>query len=376
MAVKHGDWGKALGGVADVIEKEKDRKLKKDELDRNFDIREKTLKLAEAKQKYDLDPNNPLNRKHLADAKKAVMETAGRQKLYNSLTDANAAQDTQERQNAMMDPQADPNAQGQAVQGQRIDPNSTEALSLKARQAAALGNKPLQQSYDKAADRANQYAKTASTERAKRDQEAEGKIEADYDAADRDLHRLGMIEGLNEYANTGILSGTKDDMIGFANEFGLGEQMAKILDGSMGPAQARAAMESLTNELVVGMIGQGKFPANNFSDQDRKFIMAMFPKLRSLPGANRLVLKILIQDRKFNKMKGDRFQEWRAKNPNKGMREWRRHWGAYKNKHNTMGSLKKEAQEFIKKGGNPTAGDVQPAGKPNKDADAFYNSIK
>ena len=59
--------------------------------------------------------------------------------------------------------------------------------------------------------------------------------------------------------------------------------------------------------MVLGKIGSGGMPANNFSDSDRRFLSDIFPKITNEPGANKIAVEVL---RRVEMRNAEKAQAW------------------------------------------------------------------
>lgn len=107
--------------------------------------------------------------------------------------------------------------------------------------------------------------------------EAAGKRRADLFAAagsaGKTLTNLSRMEGLLNQVSQGKLAPARMNVSAWAKAMGLNDQVAESIGLDPKGAGSAQALQSLINESVVGKIGPGGFPANNFSDAD-----ALFPK--------------------------------------------------------------------------------------------------
>ncbi|MFG1257299.1 hypothetical protein V5F79_08220 [Xanthobacter flavus] len=133
--------------------------------------------------------------------------------------------------------------------------------------------------------------------------EERGKAAASVEAAGRQapdaIAKLDLLGGLLRRVNTGALLPTEAKAADWVQALGLDPARLGLDPNS--PMTAQVA-QKLINELTVGMIGPGGFPANNFSDADRKFISDIFPKISNRPESNEMALGILkrVQEKKLD----------------------------------------------------------------------------
>lgn len=137
---------------------------------------------------------------------------------------------------------------------------------------------------------------------------ARGEAAAATEAAGRQapdtIAKLDLLGGLLRNVNTGALFPTEAKVADWMTAFGLDPARSGLNPDA--PMTAQVA-QKIINELTVGMIGPGGFPANNFSDADRKFISDIFPKISNRPESNELALGIL---KKVQKKKLEYSDAW------------------------------------------------------------------
>ncbi len=67
------------------------------------------------------------------------------------------------------------------------------------------------------------------------------------------------------------------------------------------------AINGLANEMILGKIGKGQFPANNFSEQDRNFLLTTIPQITDRPEAAAVKLEV---SRRLDELAIHRADEW------------------------------------------------------------------
>jgi hypothetical protein len=114
-------------------------------------------------------------------------------------------------------------------------------------------------------------------------------IHTDAEAARNTLARLGQLNSLLTDFDSGKLAPFKSTVGAWAQSLGISNDALS----SMGikptdPINAQA-VTAITNSMTTGLIGHGGFPANNFSDADRKFLQQTMPQISNTPGANSII---------------------------------------------------------------------------------------
>lgn len=168
-------------------------------------------------------------------------------------------------------------------------------------------------------------------------------------AASSASKRLGDInrsEALLGQLAQGKLQPARMNVAAWAKAFGLPDGAAESIGldpKSVGTAQA---LQALTAKSVVSMIGQGGFPANNFSDADRQFLVSTVERLSNEPQANKIILET---GRRIAQLDIERAKQWQAfhrnpQNKGKGFADFEIEWNDKIAKADLFGDLRKEAE--------------------------------
>jgi hypothetical protein len=114
----------------------------------------------------------------------------------------------------------------------------------------------------------------------------------------------------------------------------------------VGSAQA---VQSLINESVLGKIGAGGLPANNFSDADREFIVKIFPGLGDDPQANKIRIEGARRMAQLDIERAKEFQKFKANpaNKGKGFEDFELLWGDEMSRKDVFGDLRKQAETLV-----------------------------
>jgi hypothetical protein len=148
------------------------------------------------------------------------------------------------------------------------------------------------------------YAEVQATLAAER----EGTLIAGANEASGKLGKLNAIQAVNGMMEGGTFAEYKGQAIGMLKAFGANEDFIADFTG-LDPRlpEQQQIMQKMVAELVVGSIGPGGFPAQNFSNADREFLEKMFPQINGQPWANDLVIEALKRTEQF---KIRRAQDW------------------------------------------------------------------
>jgi hypothetical protein len=128
------------------------------------------------------------------------------------------------------------------------------------------------------------------------------------DNAPAQVSKLNLLERILNGVKTGALADTKAEIARYGKAIGIGDETMKAwagLDPNLPAAREQAT--KLINEMTMGMIGPGGFPANNFSDADRNFLSNIFPKISNQPESNQLAIEVL---RRVQQRNGEKLQAW------------------------------------------------------------------
>ena len=107
------------------------------------------------------------------------------------------------------------------------------------------------------------------------------------------LTRLTRMEAMLDNVTTGAGSQTSITAGQLAQRLGVPEATMSALGIDPKTVAQGEAIRSLASQMLVGMLGAGGFPTNNFSDADRKMLEAALPGLQNSPAGNRMIVQIL-----------------------------------------------------------------------------------
>lgn len=143
------------------------------------------------------------------------------------------------------------------------------------------------------------------------------------DAATQDLQQSALSRAFLSKVKTGTLAPAQATVGAWAKSIGMDPATLGI-DPNL-PAISQAAQSAVAQQ-TVGMIGAGGFPANNFSDADRKFLNSIPANISNTPEANELLADVR---EKIAQRKIDRANAWadareQGQSYEKFEREWRR----------------------------------------------------
>jgi hypothetical protein len=137
-------------------------------------------------------------------------------------------------------------------------------------------------------------------------------------AAGKTLTNLSRMEALLGQVSQGKIEPGRMTISAWAKSLGLNDDVAASLGLDPKGVGSTQALQSLVNESVIGKIGAGGFPANNFSDADRAFITQIFPSLGDDPRANRIRIETGKRMAQLDIQRAKDYQAWRANPGNRG----------------------------------------------------------
>jgi hypothetical protein len=183
--------------------------------------------------------------------------------------------------------------------------------------------------------------------------EREGKLLEGASKAGSTLIAVNRAEALLDQIETGKLEPTKLTMGAFGRAIGVpDETLAKL---GLKPDQIgnKQAFNAIANELVIGKIGGEGFPANNFSNPDRVFLVETVPQLGDDMASNRIKAAAarLVAQRDLEKT-----QAWvdykrdPANKDRKSYLDFEFDWNAKVAQTDVTGELRKKADELIARG--------------------------
>lgn len=158
----------------------------------------------------------------------------------------------------------------------------------------------------------------------------------------QNLQQLRYIGKQMEGLNTGPLSGAQMTAGAFMSQLGASPETLKDFGIDPNLVTTGPQLQALINRQVVGMIGSGQFPAQNFSDTDRIFLEKIFPSLSNVPGANAL---ITATTERMIQIEEAKLQAWYDASDNgTTFRDFERQWNRQLSQMDVFGDIAKEAQ--------------------------------
>lgn len=118
-------------------------------------------------------------------------------------------------------------------------------------------------------------------------------IEAGGTSAVADLRRLDLLERSLAQFSTGPGSQARITVGQWAQRAGVDDDTLKRLGIDKATVASGEQIQAIAGQMLLGQIGSGGFPANNFSDADRAFLQAIQPGLERSPEGNRVLIGVM-----------------------------------------------------------------------------------
>lgn len=106
------------------------------------------------------------------------------------------------------------------------------------------------------------------------------------------IRNLDRMLGALDQFKTGVGSETAITMGQLAQRLGVPSATLDALGLDPKSIASGEQIRAIGNQLVMGALGNREFPANNFSDADRKFLSAVYPGLANSPEGNRVMIAV------------------------------------------------------------------------------------
>jgi hypothetical protein len=141
---------------------------------------------------------------------------------------------------------------------------------------------------------------------------------SDWEAAStrsaQTLGRLQRFEALNQQFTTGAGANISLTAGQVAQRLGIPDAVLGTLGIARDQVAAGEGLRSLTSQMLVGLLGSGGFPSNNFSNADRDMLERALPALANSPNGNAVIINILRASAERDRTIGAAWREWTAQN--------------------------------------------------------------
>jgi len=168
-------------------------------------------------------------------------------------------------------------------------------------------------------------------------------------AAGRTLQNLSRTESLLEQVSQGKLEPAKMSISAWAKALGVNDEVATSLGLDPKGVGSAQALQALANESVLSKIGSGGFPANNFSNSDREFLVDMFPKLGNDPRGNKIMVEGARRIAQLDMQRAREYQTFKTDpaNKGKGFEDFELAFSEKVAKQDLFGDLRKQAEAIV-----------------------------
>lgn len=178
----------------------------------------------------------------------------------------------------------------------------------------------------------------------KQSAESIGELSKSAQMASNNLARLRSVSSMLDQVSTGKLDPGRMNMAQWGRSLGMNDDILKNIGLDPKAAATGQAVQSMLNQMVMGSIGPGGIPANNFSNTDRMFIQETMPQLSNDPRANTLIIDAMrrVEELKIEKAKS--FREFKKANPKSYFDEFETEWAAKQAGLNRFDDLRQKAE--------------------------------
>ncbi|HEY8353847.1 MAG TPA: hypothetical protein VIK69_02380 [Methylophilaceae bacterium] len=163
-------------------------------------------------------------------------------------------------------------------------------------------------------------------------------------AASQKLAQLDLAEKRLDQVEQGRLVPGKMKLTALAKALGLNDEFLKRIGLNPDQLADQQAFEALRGSMMVEMIGSGGFPANNFSDADREFLLGTLMSLANDPRANKLIIEAARRVEKLKIEKARAFRDWKKENKDGSFFDFETDWIARMQQQDVFGDLRREAE--------------------------------
>jgi hypothetical protein len=177
-------------------------------------------------------------------------------------------------------------------------------------------------------------------------------------SAPKALQNLARMESLLAGVHSGKIEPSRMNISAWAKSLGMDDNVARRLGLNPESVGTQQAITALSNELAIGKIGAGGFPANNFSDADRSFITSTVPQLANTPQGNALMIEANRRLLNLDIEKGKAWQAFRRSNKGRSFDDFEVEWNDKIAERNLFGDLQQRAASIV--GGQSPAGTPSP----------------
>lgn len=167
--------------------------------------------------------------------------------------------------------------------------------------------------------------------------------------AGNSLYTINRAKSLLDKIDTGALAPASLSVGAFARSLGVPDPALASIGLKPDMIGKRQAFDAIVGELVIGKIGAGGFPSNNFSNTDRTFLQNTVASLGSDPESNRIKLDAMHLIAQRDIEKANEWDAFRNKpgNKGKGFFDFQHQWDRKIQQQDLTGELQKRADNLL-----------------------------
>ena len=168
-------------------------------------------------------------------------------------------------------------------------------------------------------------------------------------SATTNLATLTRVGTLLDQVDQGKLAPGRMNISAWAKSLGVDDNFAKGLGLDPSKVGTAQAVQAMTNELVLGKIGAGGLPANNFSDADRQFLTDTLPKIGNDPRANKILIEAARRVHQDSIQRALDYQSWKEEptNRNRSFEDFELGRAKKISAMDRFGDLRKQAETLV-----------------------------
>lgn len=105
------------------------------------------------------------------------------------------------------------------------------------------------------------------------------------------MRQLAQLQANLERVTTGPTANLVRNAAAWAKDLGASPKFLESIGITKDFVGDSTSIQSISSRMLVDLIGKGGFPANNFSNADREFLMQVLPQLANDPRANKIIVE-------------------------------------------------------------------------------------
>lgn len=181
-------------------------------------------------------------------------------------------------------------------------------------------------------------------------------------AASGNLAQLNLLEKRLDQIDQGRLVPARMKLTALAKSLGANDKFLTKIGLKPDQLADQQAAQTLIGAMMVEKIGAGGFPANNFSDADREFLLSTLASLANDPRANKLIIEAArrVENTKIEKARA--FRDWKKGNKDGSFFDFETDWIARMQQQDVFGDLRQQAEALAGGAAGTGAGQGQPEG--------------